>query len=127
MKAKQNENGYILVITMAFSLFLSALLLYHIDMFTTEKQFAFEVNEVYKLQNMVTVCMDEIIAEYIQNEIKPSSMQKHFPSGIVNITVTGIEPKISIKFDATSNLGRNYEVIIEVNVENKEIISWRER
>ncbi|MDX5474484.1 MAG: hypothetical protein LPK00_03005 [Bacillaceae bacterium] len=126
MKNYREDNGYILVITMAFSLFLSALLLYHIDLFTTEKQFAFEVNETYKLQNMVTVCVDELINEFLQNGIKPSNMQKQFPSGNVNITVTGIHPIFFIKLNASTHLGRNYEVTIELDLETKEIISWKE-
>lgn len=126
MKNYREDKGYILVITMAFSLFLSALLLYHIDLFTTEKQFAFEVNETYKLQNMVTVCVDELINEFLQNGIKPSNMQKQFPSGNVNITVTGIHPIFFIKLNASTHLGRNYEVTIELDLETKEIISWKE-
>ena len=126
MKNYREDKGYILVITMAFSLFLSALLLYHIDLFTTEKQFAFEVNETYKLQNMVTVCVDELINEFLQNGIKPSNMQKQFPSGNVHITVTGIHPIFFIKLNASTHLGRNYEVTIELDLETKEIISWKE-
>ncbi|WP_096153435.1 MULTISPECIES: competence type IV pilus minor pilin ComGG [Bacillus] len=126
MRVIKNEKGYILVITMAFSLFLSALLLHHIELYTIEKQFTSEVNEVYVLENMVTVCLDEVISDLMEKNIQPSNMQRAFPSGNVNITVTGNEPNLTVKLYALTNLGRKYEVVIEVNIVTKEIVSWRE-
>ena len=53
-------------------------------------------------------------------------MQKQFPSGNVNITATGTHPKYIVKFNASTHLGRSYEVIVELDVETKEIFSWKE-
>ena len=126
MSSFKNDKGNIFVITMAFSLFLSALLLYYIEMYNIEKRFSHEVDEVYKLQNLVTVCLDELLFEFVEQGERPSTMQKNLPHGNVAITVNEKETVISIELSARSNSGRRYEVTVELDIENQRIISWAE-
>ena len=106
-----NEQGFIFPITLVVSVIVSAFLMHHIQLYSVEKSFFHEVEQVQLLDNMIKYGIDKLENEMKDGNWNPNGLLT-LPNGFVSYVIVDKGTFFELKINANTNEGRSNTVTI---------------
>ncbi|WP_099361903.1 competence type IV pilus minor pilin ComGG [Fredinandcohnia onubensis] len=124
----KNEQGFILPVTLAISFLFFLVFTFQVNAYLTEKGFSKETEEIFILENLMQLGVEEIRAK-LKEDVESSGRtgSLNFPTGTISYTVVPITTTTSqITISCTTKEQRKYSARFVYDYEKKVIGSWIE-
>jgi hypothetical protein len=124
----KNEQGFILPVTIAISFLFFLVFTFQINAYMTEKGFSKETEEIFILENLMQLGVEELQAK-IKEDVESSGTtgSLNFPTGTISYTVVPVTTTTSqITISCTTKEQRKYSARFVYDYEKKVIGSWIE-
>jgi hypothetical protein len=124
----KNEQGFILPVTIAISFLFFLVFTFQINAYITEKGFSKETEEIFILENLMELGVEEIQAK-LKDDVESSGTtgSLNLPTGTISYSVVPLTTTISqISISCTTKEQRKYSARFVYDYEKKVIGSWIE-